>query len=85
VRVGRGDDGNIRQRGRPEMDRLGYDQRLSTGLVACAGSLGVIMPPSILLIIFGIITEQSIGKLFMAGVIPSLIGALMFMASSMGG
>jgi len=63
----------------PEMDRLGYDQRLSTGLVACAGSLGVIMPPSILLIIFGIITEQSIGKLFMAGVIPSLIGALMFM------
>ncbi len=63
----------------PEMDRLGYDKRLSTGLVACAGTLGVIMPPSILLIIFGIITEQSIGKLFMAGVVPSLLGALMFM------
>jgi C4-dicarboxylate transporter, DctM subunit len=61
----------------PEMDALGYDKRLSTGLVASAGAIGAIMPPSITLILFGIITEQSIGKLFMGGIIPSLLMALL--------
>ena len=62
----------------PEMDRLGYDKRLSTGLVACAGTIGVIVPPSITLILFGLITEQSIGKLFMGGLIPGVIVAILF-------
>ncbi len=64
----------------PEMDRYGYDRRLSTGIVATVGTLGVIIPPSVTLIIFGIITEQSIGKLFVAGIVPGLIIALFFLA-----
>ena len=63
----------------PEMDRYGYDRRLSTGIVATVGTLGCIIPPSVVLIIFGIITEQSIGKLFMAGIIPGLMIALFFL------
>ena len=62
----------------PEMDRYGYDKRLSTGIVATVGTLGCIIPPSVVLIIFGIITEQSIGRLFLAGIIPGLIIALLF-------
>ncbi len=63
----------------PEMDRYGYDRRLSTGIVATVGSLGCIIPPSVVLIIFGIITEQSIGQLFLAGIIPGLIIAFFFL------
>ncbi|MCX5830521.1 MAG: TRAP transporter large permease [Deltaproteobacteria bacterium] len=63
----------------PEMDRYGYDKRLSTGIVAVVGTLGVIIPPSVTLIIFGIITEQSIGRLFVAGIIPGLVIALFFL------
>jgi len=63
----------------PEMDRFGYDRRLSTGIVATVGTLGVLIPPSVTLIIFGIITEQSIGQLFLAGIIPGLIIALFFL------
>jgi tripartite ATP-independent transporter DctM subunit len=62
----------------PEMDRYGYDKRLSTGIVACVGTLGCIIPPSVTLIVFGILTEQSIGKLFLAGLIPGLMIALFF-------
>lgn len=62
----------------PEMDRYGYDKRLSTGIVAVVGTLGCIIPPSVTLIIFGILTEQSIGQLFLAGMIPGLIIALFF-------
>ena len=62
----------------PEMDRYGYDKRLSTGIVAIVGTLGCIIPPSVVLIIFGIITEQSIGQLFLAGIIPGFIIALFF-------
>jgi C4-dicarboxylate transporter DctM subunit len=64
----------------PEMDRYGYDRRLSTGIVATVGTLGCIIPPSVVLIIFGILTEQSIGRLFLAGIIPGLIIALFFLA-----
>jgi len=63
----------------PEMKRYGYSDRLSTGIVATVGTLGCIIPPSVVLIIFGIITEQSIGKLFMAGMIPGLLIALFFL------
>lgn len=64
----------------PEMDRFGYDRRLSTGIVATVGTLGCIIPPSVVLIVFGILTEQSIGQLFLAGIVPGLIIALFFLA-----
>ena len=63
----------------PQMERYGYDKKLSTGIVATVGSLGCIIPPSVVLIILGILTEQSIGQLFLAGVIPGLIIAFFFM------
>jgi len=62
----------------PEMTRLGYSKKLSLGVVASVGTLGMLIPPSISLIIFGIVTEQSIGKLFLAGIIPGLLIALFF-------
>ena len=62
----------------PQMDRFGYDKKLSTGIVATVGSLGCIIPPSVVLILLGILTEQSIGQLFLAGIIPGLIIALFF-------
>jgi tripartite ATP-independent transporter DctM subunit len=62
----------------PEMDRYNYDKKLSTGIVATVGTLGILIPPSVTLIVFGIITEQSIGKLFLAGLIPGLIIAFFF-------
>jgi C4-dicarboxylate transporter, DctM subunit len=68
----------------PQMDRYGYDKRLSTGIVATVGTLGVLIPPSVVLIIYGIITEQSIGKLFMAGLLPGLIIAVFFLVTIYG-
>ncbi len=62
----------------PEMDRYGYNKKLSAGIVATVGTLGILMPPSVTLIVFGIITEQSIGKLFLAGLIPGLMIASFF-------
>jgi tripartite ATP-independent transporter DctM subunit len=62
----------------PEMDRYNYDKKLSTGTVATVGTLGILLPPSVTLIVFGIITEQSIGKLFLAGIIPGLMIAFFF-------
>jgi len=62
----------------PEMDRYNYDKKLSTGIVATVGTLGILIPPSVTLIVFGIITEQSIGRLFLAGIIPGLIIAFFF-------
>ncbi|MBM4307508.1 MAG: TRAP transporter large permease [Deltaproteobacteria bacterium] len=63
----------------PQMERYGYEKKLSTGIVATVGSLGCIIPPSVVLILLGILTEQSIGQLFLAGVIPGLIIAFLFM------
>jgi len=64
----------------PEMDRYGYDKRLSTGVVATVGTLGILIPPSVTLIVFGITTAQSIGKLFLAGILPGLLIAALFIA-----
>jgi C4-dicarboxylate transporter DctM subunit len=64
--------------GIPEMRRRGYSDALATGLIAAGGTLGILIPPSITLIIYGLITEQSIGKLFLAGVIPGLLLAALF-------
>lgn len=60
----------------PEMDRVHYSRKLSTGLVSSVGTLGNLIPPSLILVIFGIIGEQSIGKLFMGGLIPGLMTSL---------
>ena len=62
----------------PQMTRYNYSKRLSTGLVASVGTLGIIIPPSIVLIIFGIMTEQSIGRLFLAGIFPGLLISFFF-------
>jgi len=62
----------------PEMNRYGYNQKLSTGIVATVGTLGILIPPSVTLIVFGVITEQSIARLFLAGLVPGLIIALLF-------
>jgi C4-dicarboxylate transporter, DctM subunit len=64
----------------PEMDRYGYGKKLSSGIVAAAGTLGCLVPPSNPLIVYGIITEQSIGQLFVASVIPGLMISLFFMS-----
>ena len=62
----------------PEMDRYGYDKRLSTGIVATVGTLGILLPPSVTLIVYGVITQQSIGRLFLAGIVPGLLIAASF-------
>lgn len=62
----------------PEMKRLKYDSALATGAVAAGGTMGVLIPPSGALIIYGILTEVSIGKLFAAGIIPGIIEALFY-------
>jgi tripartite ATP-independent transporter DctM subunit len=64
----------------PEMRRYKYDMELATGCVAAGGSLGMLIPPSIVFIVYAILTEQSIGKLFIAGVVPGLMIAAMFCA-----
>jgi len=63
----------------PEMIRAGYDRALATGSVAGSGTLGALIPPSILMILYGIFTQQSIGALFMAGFIPGILSALIYM------
>ena len=68
----------------PEMDRFEYSKKLSTGIVAVSGTLGVLLPPSVVLIIFGMVTEQSIGKLFLAGLVPGVTLAALFAAVIIG-
>jgi tripartite ATP-independent transporter DctM subunit len=62
----------------PEMKRLKYRDELATGVVAAGGSLGILIPPSVIFIVYGIMTEQSIGKLFMAGILPGILLSLLF-------
>jgi len=63
----------------PQAEKLGYDQRLFAGAIAAGGTLGIMIPPSINLIIYGFLTETSIPRLFLAGLIPGLLLALGFM------
>ncbi len=63
----------------PSMKRLGYSDSLSAGVIAAGGTLGIMIPPSTIMVIYGIVTETHIGKLFAAGVIPGLITALLMM------
>jgi C4-dicarboxylate transporter DctM subunit len=63
----------------PEMKRYGYDMSLATGTVAAAGSLGILVPPSVIFIVYGIMTEQSIGKLFAAGILPGILLCFLFL------
>ncbi len=65
----------------PEMRRYGYSLGLATGTVAAGGGLGILIPPSVVFIIYGILTQQSIGKLFAAGVLPGLLLSLVFVAT----
>ena len=62
----------------PEMTRFGYDVRLSAGCIAAAGTLAALIPPSILMVVYGVITEQSIGKLLIAGIVPGVLTALIY-------
>ncbi len=64
----------------PEMRKRGYDPALSTGALTIAGTLGILIPPSILMVLFGIWTETSIGDLFIAGVVPGILLTLGFAA-----
>src|SRR5215213_8784676 len=63
----------------PEMRRFGYPQSFATGVIAAGGTLGIMIPPSTVFAIYGIITEQDIGKLFIAGIIPGLLAMTMYM------
>ena len=62
----------------PEMKRYGYNMELACGTVASGGTLGMMIPPSVVFIVYGIMTEQSIGKLFISGILPGLLTAAIF-------
>jgi len=65
----------------PEMRRYGYPQSFATGVIAAGGTLGAMLPPSTVLAVYGIITEQDIGKLFIAGILPGVLAASMYIAT----
>ncbi|NIO04830.1 MAG: TRAP transporter large permease subunit [Proteobacteria bacterium] len=65
----------------PEMKKYNYDDTLATGTVAASATLGILIPPSTVLIVYGILTEESIGKLFIAGVLPGVLLSLSFVAT----
>jgi tripartite ATP-independent transporter DctM subunit len=64
----------------PEMKRFGYDDRLSSACVIAGGTIGILIPPSLGFILYGILTEESVGKLFMAGIFPGITQVLFYMA-----
>lgn len=65
----------------PAMRRYGYSDRLASASIAAGGTLGILIPPSVILVIYGILTQQDIGKLFLAGLLPGLLGVLLYMAA----
>jgi C4-dicarboxylate transporter DctM subunit len=64
----------------PQLQARGYDMRLATGSLAAGGTLGILIPPSIAMIVYATFTETSVAKLFMAGVVPGIVLTLLFMA-----
>ncbi len=62
----------------PEMERYKYDPKLATGSIAAGGTLGILIPPSTVLIVYALLTEQSVGRLFLAGVLPGLLLTALF-------
>ena len=70
----------IGKMGIPEMRKRGYDADLATGAIAAGGTLGILIPPSVTMILYGIASETSIGRLFIAGILPGLMLTVMFMA-----
>ncbi len=66
----------------PEMRRFGYDKAFAAGTIAAGGTLGILIPPSVIMVIYGIMTEQSIGALFAAGVIPGVIATLFYLGTA---
>src|SRR5919197_4717325 len=62
----------------PEMRRFGYPQSFATGVIAAGGTLGIMIPPSTVLAVYGLITEQDIGKLFIAGILPGVLAVAMY-------
>ncbi|MBD3610751.1 MAG: TRAP transporter large permease [Gammaproteobacteria bacterium] len=73
----------IGKMGIPEMQKRGYPSSLATGAIAAGGTLGILIPPSITMIVYGIATETSIGRLFIAGILPGLMLTGLFMAWSL--
>ncbi|MYM57579.1 TRAP transporter large permease [Thalassovita mangrovi] len=67
----------------PSMKRYGYDDGLASGSIAAAGTLGIMVPPSVALIVYGVLTQTDIGKLFIAGVVPGILGALLYIGAVM--
>jgi len=65
----------------PSMRRYGYADSLATGSIAAGGTLGILIPPSVVMIIYGLLTESDIGKLFIAGIIPGILGGLLYLAA----
>lgn len=65
----------------PEMKRAGYPDDVASGVIAAGGTLGILIPPSVVLAVYGYITEQDVGKLFIAGIVPGLLAILMYMAA----
>ena len=65
----------------PEMRRFGYSDSLATASIAAGGTLGILIPPSVILVIYGLLTETSVGKLFMAGIVPGLLGVLLYLVA----
>ncbi len=70
----------IGKMGIPEMRRRGYPEEVAAGSIAAGGTLGILIPPSVTMIVYGIATETSIGRLFLAGVVPGLLLTLLFIA-----
>jgi tripartite ATP-independent transporter DctM subunit len=62
----------------PEMEREGYHSSLATGVIAAGGTLGIMIPPSAVFALYGIITEQNISKLFIAGILPGILGIVFY-------
>src|SRR5690606_21574545 len=63
----------------PTMREVGYDDSLTAGTVAAGGTLGILIPPSIIMVIYAIMTEQSIGRMFLAGMVPGFMAAGLYM------